>query len=249
MTRILVTNDDGIDSLGLRTLAEVAAQDGNTVVIAAPHQERSGSSASLTALKSDGRLAVTPIKVGELDAFSVEATPAFIAFVAARGAFGDPPELVLSGINKGANTGHAVLHSGTVGAALTAATAGIPSVAVSLATQEPLHWSTAAWATEEVLSWALRRMDRTFVVNVNVPDIPIDAVKGVRVAELAPFGSVQAKIGEAGQGYVTIGFADETSKSGADTDTGLVSDGWVTLTALSAPCATGSVDLSGLERK
>jgi 5'-nucleotidase len=124
--RVLVTNDDGIDSIGLRVLAGVAVEAGCEVVVAAPHTERSGSSAALTVLEEHGRLGVHEHRLAGLDvrALGVEATPAFIAMVAARGAFGEPPDLVASGMNHGPNTGHAVLHSGTVGAALTAATFG-----------------------------------------------------------------------------------------------------------------------------
>ena len=93
--RVLVTNDDGIDSHGLHVLASVAVEAGLDVVVAAPHREASGSSAALTSLTADGRLVVHDVELPDLEvdrAVGVEAAPAFIAFVAVRGAFGEPPD-------------------------------------------------------------------------------------------------------------------------------------------------------------
>src|SRR5947209_10702198 len=120
MPRIaLVTNDDGVDSPGIRALAAVAVRSGLDVVVAAPSWNSTGASASLTAVEKDGRFLVedrTFDELPDLPVFAVEGAPAFIVRAAVRGAFGDPPDIVLSGINWGTNTGHAVLHSGTVGA-------------------------------------------------------------------------------------------------------------------------------------
>jgi 5'-nucleotidase len=110
--RTLVTNDDGIDSRGFGVLARLAVEAG-LVVVAAPHTERSGASASLTAPAEDGRLAVAGRRWAELPG-------------------GSAPDVVLSGINHGANTGHAILHSGTVGAAH-----GALALAVSVAAPAP----------------------------------------------------------------------------------------------------------------
>src|SRR3954468_8704205 len=104
--RVLVTNDDGIDSVGLHRLARVAVGAGLDVVVAAPDQEYSGSSASLTALADGGRLLVHERRIPDLGAervLAVEATPGFIVFACARGAFGERPDLILSGINRGPN--------------------------------------------------------------------------------------------------------------------------------------------------
>src|SRR5919106_1774673 len=130
MARALVTNDDGIDSAGIGMLARAAADAGLEVTVAAPSWDSSGASASLTAVEEDGRFLVesrTPDGAGEDDHsdaewYAVEAAPAFIVRAGVEGAFGEPPDVVLSGINLGQNTGAAVLHSGTVGAVLTAAT-------------------------------------------------------------------------------------------------------------------------------
>src|SRR5437764_9905885 len=107
-----------------------------------------------------------------------------------RGAFGPPPDLVLSGINDGPNTGHAVLHSGTVGAALTAATHGCRSVAFSLGVATTPDYRAAAEIARTVIPWALQ-IPGPLTLNVNVPSGPPDSLRGLRPARLASFGAVQ----------------------------------------------------------
>jgi 5'-nucleotidase len=245
--RALVTNDDGINSIGIRTLAAVVAEAGVDLVVAAPDTEFSGSSASLTALQSDGRLAVHNRPLKGLDGvrtLGVEASPGFIAFAAAHGAFGPPPDLLISGINHGPNTGQAVLHSGTVGAALTATTFGVRALAVSLATSTPSEFETAAQVARRALAWLLEHGHPGTVLNVNVPNVPPDQVRGIRVAPLAAFGAVQADIGESGEGFVAMTFSEIKADEDDDSDAGLVARGWATATALRAPCEARDVDLS-----
>lgn len=248
--RALVTNDDGIHTTGLRTLAQVAAKAGLEVIVAAPDVERSGSSASLTALEEGGRLIVHERPLDGLDgvrALGVEATPGFIAFAGAYGAFGPPPDLVLSGVNHGPNTGNAVLHSGTVGAALTARTHGASSLAVSCVSPDPSHWDTAAEMAARSLSWLLDNLgEEPLTLSVNVPDLPLESVRGLRTARLAAFGAVQADIEETGEGYVTMTFSEVEEELVPGTDACLLADGWATVTSLAAPCEAEGVDLSGL---
>src|SRR5690348_9121922 len=116
--RVLVTNDDGIHATGLRWLARAAVAAGFEVVVAAPDYEASGSSAALTAIYRDRRLSVTRADLGSdlpVEAYGVQASPGYVVMLSVIGTFGRKPDLVLSGINRGANTGHVVLHSGTVG--------------------------------------------------------------------------------------------------------------------------------------
>lgn len=248
--RVLITNDDGIDSTGLRTLATVAAEAGLDVVVAAPHEERSGSSAALVATRSDGRLVVREEPIPDLDgirAFGVEATPAFITWAGIRGAFGERPDLVLSGVNKGPNTGHAVLHSGTVGAAFTANAHGLPAMAVSITAQEPSHWATAAEVAARTLGWMLKQ-DRLMpvVLNVNVPDVPPDRLRGITSAPLASFGAVQADVAEVGAGYVALTFSEIDVSTEPHTDAGLQQAGWATVTTLTGPREAEHPPLHGL---
>jgi 5'-nucleotidase len=243
--RCLITNDDGIDSPGLHALAAVAERAGLDVVVAAPAANSSGASASITALTDGARIVVQRQSIPGLtgDAFGVQASPAFIALTAARGAFGDAPDLVLSGINHGPNTGQAILHSGTVGAVLTASTQGIKGLAVSLGVgAQGQHWETAAGLAGEVLG-GLLRMPAGTVVNLNVPNVPADAVRGLRSAPLAGFGAVQTHIAERGSGYFTVELSEIDVHAEPDSDAALLAAGWATVTALHPVCAASDVDL------
>ena len=122
--RILVTNDDGVDSPGIHALAAALVADGHDVLVVAPTDDRSGSGASIGRLYGGGPPPVTRRvwpELPDLSVHAIDAPPATAVFAACLGAFGDLPDLIASGINPGANTGHLVLHSGTVGATLTAA--------------------------------------------------------------------------------------------------------------------------------
>ncbi|WP_035844423.1 5'/3'-nucleotidase SurE [Kitasatospora azatica] len=240
LTRVLVTNDDGIDSPGLRHLALAARRIAEQVVVAAPAQESSGSSAALGAVEEHGRIPVEDRRLTGLDdvpAHAVQALPGFIALIAGQGAFGSPPDLLLSGINRGANTGRAVLHSGTVGAALTAVHDGCRALAVSLDLGSPPHWSAA----EEVTAWILPLLlsaPAGTLFNLNVPNRPLDQLKGVRGAELAPFGTVQTTVTERGRGFVRVSLSENgpTADPGAEprTDADLLAHGYASLSVLTA---------------
>ena len=195
--RALITNDDGIDSAGLRRLAQVAVAAGLKVTVAAPDGERSGTSAAMSGLAAGGRLLVANRALDGLQdvhTVAVQASPAMIVFVGTHGAFGPPPDIVLAGINRGPNIGRAILHSGTVGAALTAASAGLPALAVSLASDRAEHWDTATEATTRALEWFLPRAEVPVVVNVNAPDRPADQLRGLHAARLASYGVARAII-------------------------------------------------------
>lgn len=247
--RCLVTNDDGIDSPGLHALARAAARAGLHVVVAAPATESSGASASIIATEGDsGRLPVQRRTLPGLDgveAFAVGALPAFIALTAVRGAFGDPPDLVLSGINNGPNTGHAILHSGTVGAVLTAAAHHTSALAVSLGVGTERHWETAAGIAEQVLSGVMSA-PRGTAVNLNVPSVEPGAVRGLRQAPLASFGAVQTNVLDAGSDYVQIGVSEIDPGQEPGTDAALLAEGWATLTSLRPVCQGSDIALPGV---
>ena len=246
--RCLVTNDDGIESEGLRRLALVAADAGFSVVVAAPQTEASGASASILATEEGGRFIVDRrelLGLEEHEAYAVDALPAFIALTAVNGAFGDPPDLVLSGINNGPNTGHAILHSGTVGAALTAAAHHVRSMAVSLGVGERRSWDGAVQAAAALLP-ALLASPAGTVLNLNVPDADPNEIRGLRRAPLASFGAVQTNIVDSGHGYVQIGISEIDPYTEPDSDAALLADGWATVTALRPVCQHSEVDLPGV---
>ncbi|MFI8567970.1 5'/3'-nucleotidase SurE [Rhodococcus sp. NPDC078407] len=246
--RALITNDDGVGSDGIALLARAALDAGLEVVVAAPHEERSGASASLTGLGVDDRLGIELTRIAglpDVTAYAVQASPALIAFVATRGAFGDPPDVVLSGINHGPNTGAAVLHSGTVGAALTAMTHGVPAMALSSIATRPKHWDTAEHVAHLAVTWMIANLTVDAVINVNIPDVPRSDFAGIVPASLARHGAVQAEIGDRGEGFVTVRF-DEIAAEGGDSDASFLARNWATVTALRAPSEVDSVDLSTL---
>jgi len=254
--RCLVTNDDGIGSEGLRVLALVALEAGLDVVVAAPMQECSGASASITAVEEDGRFVVESRSVPGLDearaVLAVGGLPAFIALTGMRGAFGPPPDVVLSGINNGPNTGYAVLHSGTAGAALTASTFGARAMAVSLNVRlfsAPIsstrHWETAAEVARRALP-VLLAADPATVLNVNAPNIALDELRGFRRARLARFGAVQTNVAERGEGYVKVAVAEIDAEHEPGTDAALIAGGYATVTPLRAVCEAASLPLPDL---
>jgi 5'-nucleotidase len=245
--RALITNDDGVSAEGIGVLTEVALAAGLEVVVAAPHVNRSGTAAMLSALESGGRLVFDSVEVAGIEAYGVHASPAMIAFAGVRGAFGERPDVVLSGINHGANTGQAVLHSGTVGAALTGANHGVPGFAVSLQSEPPKAWETARHVTARALDWFLQHRAELHTINVNVPDVPLAELKGLRSAGFAGFGSVQAEIGESGEGFVTMTFSQPSRELDPDSDLALLRDGWATVSVMRQPIVASPTVPSGLD--
>lgn len=235
MTRVLVTNDDGIAAPGLHALARAARDAGFEVTVAAPAEQSSGSSASIVAEEEDGRITVERRPLDGLDgiaSFAVHGGPGLIALIAARGAFGEPAQVVLSGVNHGANVGRAILHSGTVGAALTGGLNGAWGLAVSLDVgmrPETFHWDAAASAAMELLPQVLARPAGT-VVNLNVPNAAVS--RGIREATLAPFGIVQTTLTEREEQHVRLSVEDLPNAPVPGTDAFLLAEGWTTVSGL-----------------
>ncbi|MFC9335445.1 5'/3'-nucleotidase SurE [Arthrobacter sp. NPDC057009] len=249
--RVLITNDDGIASPGLHALAAAAVRAGLDVVVAAPASEASGSSSSITAVEEDGRISVEERELEELDgvkAFAVHGAPAFITMIATHGAFGTPPDLVLSGVNRGANVGRAILHSGTVGAALTAGVNDGRGMAVSLDTglnPDTIHWDTAAQLATGLLPF-LMEQEPGCVLNLNVPNSA--GLPEYRTATLTRFGIVQTTLAERGQQHVRLAIADTAEKPDPDSDAALLAAGYATVTALQPVTGTALPSLDGLPR-
>jgi 5'-nucleotidase len=241
--RALVTNDDGVGSDGLRVLAAAAAAHGLDVTVVAPSYDASGSSASMTAVAHDGRVVVDRVSEGPHGpVLKVAAPPAFIVRAAMFGAFGPPPDVVLSGVNRGLNTGRAVLHSGTVGAALTAATYGRSGLAVSVDVEEDDSWLPDSPVIAAALGW-LDRAPAATVLNVNVPASGRLGRRGVRTAALVEAGTVQGRMGEADGGFVPVTFADSEGDPPPGTDAAALAGGYVSVTAIRAVVEDDRLDL------
>jgi 5'-nucleotidase len=232
--RILVTNDDGIDAQGLHVLARHAVAAGHDVVVVAPSADASGSGAAIGVFHADSHIDVRRVEVPGCDApaWALVGPPGLCALAGRLGAFGPPPDLVLSGINAGLNTGRAILHSGTVGAALTAQNFGAKGLAVSIAAGEPWRWDTAAMIAVEVIDVLADAPPRS-VLNLNVPALEREQVKGLRWARLAAFGAVRAAIATAeSDGRLQIELRATERTLPPDTDTALCEAGYATLTTI-----------------
>ncbi len=237
--RALVTNDDGANSEGIQVLARAAEDAGMGVLLAAPSWNSSGASASLTAVLEHGRFGYRHVEVDGIagDCLAVDGAPSFIVRAALGGAFGDPPDVVLSGINLGLNAGQAILHSGTVGAVMTGATYHRPGIAFSLDRAEDVEWDAARQVVDEVLGWWTEHARPGLVLNVNIPDAEPDAVRGLCSAPLAEFGAVTATLTSRESGSVLMHYESPTGDPEPGTDVALVREGWATVTALQPLCA------------
>src|SRR3954449_1523042 len=180
--RMLLTNDDGVNARGLKLLETVARKFSDDIWIVAPTEEQSGAGHSLTL--------TTPVRLRRHDErrFSVTGTPTDAVMLALAHIMKDsPPDVVLSGINRGANLAEDVTYSGTVSAAMEGALAGVPSIALSQSYSREGMGDTVPYAAAE--AWAERalaplvslKMAAGTLINVNFPALPPEEVKGVRV--------------------------------------------------------------------
>src|SRR5574343_2041176 len=172
--RILLSNDDGYFAPGLSALAEAMAGLGEIVVVA-PEQNRSGASNSLTL---DRPLF---LKLAANGFYFVNGTPTDCVHLAVTGMLDELPDIVVSGINHGANMGDDTIYSGTVAAATEGYLLGVPSIAVSLVGKEARHFETAGRIARELVERFQRDPVRQpTLLNVNVPDLPYDQIKGIQ---------------------------------------------------------------------
>lgn len=232
--RILVTNDDGIDAAGLPPLVESLAAAGNEVVVAAPAQNVSGASAAIGRIDPGLRIGTTvraDFSVGAEAVIAVDGPPGVAVLGALLGAFGEPPDLVVSGINAGANTGNAILHSGTVGAVLTARNFGVSGLAVSLDEGNAWHWETAAALATQAAH--LFTAGSIIALNLNCPCRPPTDQPEMRWARLARGGTVRAVAASRRDGSLEFEFGEPAVGEAADTDVSLLAAGYATITALS----------------
>jgi 5'-nucleotidase len=239
--RILVTNDDGVEAPGLRALVRALVAAGHDVVVAAPDGERSGAGAGIGRLHRSGPIQRTRVEWSDLPGVAVHALatlPATAVYAGGLGAFGPPPDLVASGVNKGLNTGHLVLHSGTVGAALTAAVLGVSAVAVSVAWGETEHWDTAAALAAAVVPELAGTAGR--VLNLNVPNVAPGEVLGVRGARLAPFAERWTT--ETPADELRLRYDGHQDEPDPDTDVGVVRAGYAAVTWLAGIAGTPADD-------
>ena len=232
--RVLVTNDDGIESEGIHVLAAALHDAGHEVVVVAPDRNWSGAGAAIGDLDPSRPLEVRRVEIPGatgVPAWALAGPPGLTVIASRLGAFGAPADLVVSGINAGLNTGRSILHSGTVGAVLTGQNFGVSGLAVSLETSDPWHWDTAAALAVEVLELVVGAPERS-AVNLNVPARPREAIEGVRWARLAQFGAVRARLRSNSETSLDFMLEPTGFEPGPDTDQGCVDRGFAALTTL-----------------
>ncbi len=234
--RILLTNDDGIHAPGLAVLEAIARQFSDDIWICAPAEEQSGAGHSLTLTR--------PVRMRQHDArrFSVSGTPTDAVTMGLRKALPGPPDLILSGVNRGANLGDDVTYSGTVSAAIEGALAGIRSIALSQVYAREGMGDTVPFAAAE--AWGAKVIapllgapfaPRT-LVNVNFPALDPQAVKGIRVCRQGfhdyARGSVVEGTDPRGYPYYWFGLHGIEHTAGHATDLEAIDEGFVSVTPL-----------------
>jgi len=233
--RILVTNDDGIDAPGLAALVGRLVAIGHDVAVAAPSSERSGSGTSLGGI-FDG----TPVTVTDhvlpatpsVRAVSIDAPPGLAVLSACVGALGEAPDAVISGINAGPNTGQSLLFSGTVGGALTGALLGRSAMAVSCGFLPDARFDTAAEVACAAIPLLARPEMRGTVLNLNVPDVDLDQIKGIENGPLGQRGKIGYSIERTGSQLTVQPYLTDPADLEDDSDAGLLHAGYVTATLL-----------------
>ena len=187
--RILITNDDGIAAPALPILASRLARDGHDVQVAAPLEAHSGCGASIGKVENGQIFSVAEVSLPGAEgvpAFSVDGPPAFIVLAAVQGVLGPRPDVVVTGPNAGVNLGPLTLHSGTLGAAVTAASNGLPGIALSTQKRARFGFASAADFCALNLAKLLDYMEDDCALNINVPDLPLNEIAGIRLTKFAP---------------------------------------------------------------
>lgn len=235
--RILVTNDDGVHARGIGVLETIARAFSDDVTVVAPWEDQSGTGHSLTLTR--------PVRLRRLDdrRFAVTGTPTDAVMMALAHLMADGrPDLILSGVNRGANLGEDATYSGTVSAAMEGALAGIRSIALSqvyarsgMGDTVPFE-TAAAWGPKVLAPLIDAPLAPRTLVNVNFPAIAPDAVRGVRVVRqgLRDYGRarMEKRTDPRGYDYFWLGMGQMPHTPAHDTDLEAIADGYVSVTPL-----------------
>jgi 5'-nucleotidase len=227
--RILVSNDDGYLAPGLAALVEAVRPFGEVHVVA-PEQNHSGASNSLTLNR--------PLSVQQAanGFFYVNGTPTDCVHIALTGLLEHRPDLVVSGINNGQNMGDDTIYSGTVAAAMEGYLFGVPSMAFSLLQKGYLHLETAQQLAHEIVArWCANPLEEPALLNINIPNLPRDAIRGIRGTRLGkrhPSEPVIRALNPYGETIYWVGPSGSARDAGPDTDFHATSLGFVSVTPL-----------------
>jgi len=227
--KILVSNDDGYLAPGINILVDHLKKIGNVVVVA-PDKNKSGSSSSLSLNKG-----ITVSKINPM-LYSIGGSPTDCVHIALTGLIPFKPDMVISGINDGANMGDDTIYSGTVGAAMEGFLLGIPSIAVSMGSSEPKHFETGAKVILNLIEKHNKQPhENVTLLNINVPDVPYSEIKGLEITRLGKRHGAQPAIkraGKDGKDLYWVGAVGEPKDGGPGTDFFAVMNNYVSITPI-----------------
>lgn len=228
--KILLSNDDGVNSEGLKALGDALSHLGEVYTVA-PDRDQSASSHSLNLMR--------PLRIEEISerVFSVDGTPTDCVNLAVNGILGEKkPDLLVSGINMAANMGDDITYSGTVSAAIEATLMKIPAIAVSLAAKKDFLFSTAAHYSRVAAEFVLKAgLPENTLLNVNVPNLPLEEIKGIRVTRQGKRvyqAPIVEKTDPRGKKYYWIGGNELDSLRIENSDIVSVLEGYVSITPI-----------------
>lgn len=227
--KILLSNDDGVHAKGISVLYDALSKIADVTVIA-PDRNCSGASNSLTLLN--------PLRATQLENgfYSVNGTPTDCVHLGVNQLLDEEPDLVVAGINNGANLGDDTLYSGTVAAATEGRHLGLPAIAVSLCSKNEAHYETAAEVTVNIIKELHSHpLPKDQIININVPDIPLSELKGIKVTRLGArhkADTMTEQIDPWGRSVYWYGTLGSESDAGEGTDFYAVNQGYVAVTPL-----------------
>ena len=228
--RVLVSNDDGVDAPGIHALAKGLRDAGHDVFMVAPDRDRSGASNSLTL---DRPLSLRRTASGF---YYVNGTPTDCVHLAVTGMLDHLPDMVVSGVNHGANMGDDTVYSGTVAAATEGFLLGVPSIAVSLVSKSAADFSAAARVARDLAERFMRDpFPQPVLLNVNVPDVAYERLQGVKVTRLGrrhKAEPVVRSVTPRNETVYWVGAAGGAADAGEGTDFHAVANGYVSVTPL-----------------
>ncbi len=243
--RVLVTNDDGVHAPGLAALTRALARwaeerQEHEIMVVAPLANHSGASAAVGTVYEREAVSYRRVRIDGAEGvptYGVDASPALAVLIAGLGGFGPRPDVVVSGINLGVNVGRSVLYSGTIGATLAGAQLGLRGLAVSLrAGFPPEQWSTASTIAVALLPTLCEAPPRT-VLNLNVPSVPMEELRGLRRARISTSGIVKSAT-------ISVGGAGGAGGAGEPSGATPADEGEVRMTLGTAVPTLGRLDES-----
>ena len=228
--KILLSNDDGVHAAGLKALYQALTETHDVTVIA-PDRNCSGASNALSL--------TNPLRIEKMDSgfYAVNGTPTDCVHLGLNSFLEDDPQLVVSGINHGANLGDDVIYSGTVAAATEGRYMGLPAIAVSLANHQGKHFDSAAKMTTKIINHLMSHPSAADqILNINVPDLPLTQIKGIKVTRQGRRHRAESMIKAQdpyGRPVFWYGRAGAEQDSGPGTDFHAIANGYCSVTPLS----------------